>query len=89
MPVNYSVETTVNKKTGNVVAVYFQFRSGKSAKTEELADGMMLVDYNARGELLGLELLGPCKASVLDKIIVDQPTRTFICNAGPRELVTI
>ena len=88
MPTNFSVQITVNKKTGSVTAVYFQIRSGRSVKTKELADGMMLADYNARGELIGLELLGPCKAEVLDKIVIDQPSRSFIRRAAPRELVT-
>lgn len=88
MPVNFSVQTTVNKKTGSVLAVYFQIRSGRSAKTVELADGMMLADYNAQGELIGLEVLGPCKANALDKLVDDQEARKFIRNAAPRELVT-
>ena len=88
MPANFSVQTTVNKKTGSVLAVYFQIRSGRSAKTVELADGMMLADYNARGELIGLEVLGPCKVKALDRFVDDQEARKFIRNAAPRELVT-
>lgn len=89
MPTNFSVQIAVNKKTGSVTAVYFQTRSGRSAKTKELADGMMLADYNAKGELIGLELLGPCTAEVLDKIVIDKPARLFIRKAAPRELVTM
>ena len=89
MPTNFSVQITVNNKTGSVTAVYFQIRSGRSAKTKELADGMMLADYNAKGELIGLELLGPCTAKVLDKIVIDKPTRSLIRKAAPRELVTM
>ncbi len=89
MPTNFSVQITVNKKTGSVTAVYFQIRSGRSVKTKELADGMMLADYNAKGELIGLELLGPCTAKVLNTVVIDEPARLFIRKAAPRELVTM
>ena len=71
-----------------MTAVYFQIRTGRSVKIKKLADGMMLADYNAKGKLIGLELLGPCTAKVLAKIVIDKPARLFIRKAAPRELVT-
>lgn len=87
MPLSFSVETTVNRKTGSLTAAYFQIRAGKSVKTKELADGLVLADYNSRGELIGVELLGPCTAQVLDRIDIEKPARVFIRRAAPCELV--
>lgn len=83
------MSVTVNKTTGAITAVYFQVRTGKAAKTKELADGVMLADYNAKGDLLGVEMLGPCTSRVLDKIKVDRPALDFIRRSAPRELVPI
>jgi hypothetical protein len=67
-----------DNKTGAVLAVYFQIRKGDSAKVVEYADGGVFADYNRKGELLGIEMLAPCKASVLNKIAVQEPERRFV-----------
>lgn len=59
MSAEYNVTMTVNKKTGALTAMYFQVRAGKAAKTKEYANGVVLADYNARGKLIGVEMLGP------------------------------
>ena len=64
----FAVSIATEDETGNVVAVYFQIRRGKSYKTEEYADGAAFADYNRKGELLGIELLGPCKATIVDQL---------------------
>lgn len=87
-PFNFSVEIEVDKKTGQPVAVYFQVRKGKSAKTIEFAGGNAFADYSATGELLGIELLGPCKVNVLDSIAgKDKTIRDFFKKNAPAAMV--
>jgi hypothetical protein len=76
-----SVET--NDRTGEVLAVYFQIRSGASYAVKEHEDGNLFADYDRRGRLLGIEMLGPCNAKVLDKIAVDTPVKRFVKKGIP------
>ena len=73
---------------GTLSAVYFYIRSGKSVRTIEHADGNVFADYDRRGRLLGIELLGPCDIKLLSKIAREEPlpVRTFLRNAIPREM---
>ena len=87
MAANFSVSTTVDPQTGKVLAVYLQVRTGKVARTKVLCEGLMIADYNSRGALLGIELLGPCEGEILDQITRDPPVREFLKRAAPRALV--
>ena len=80
-----SVET--NDQTGDVVAVYFQIRKGQSAKVKEYAGGAAFADYDRKGRLLGIELLEPCKASVLSSIAEQPSAKNFVRNAVPRGML--
>lgn len=87
-----SVET--DDATGKVLAVYFQVRAGKTYENREFQKGAVVADYNKHGELLGIELLAPTKASVLDKVVsqetpdVRRRTKQFVHESGPRAFVT-
>ena len=80
-----SVET--HDQTGAVIAVYFQVRKGKTKVTKEYADGSVFADYDKHGQLLGIELLAPCRASVLDKIAAQAPAKRFVRDAVPRGML--
>ena len=86
-----SVET--NSSTGDVLAVYFQVRKGKSARVLEMEAGAVFCDYNKDGKLLGVEMLSPCDIKVLDKIARQEPfstraqTKKFFRNTVPRQMV--
>ncbi|MGH7135903.1 MAG: hypothetical protein ACREHD_09195 [Pirellulales bacterium] len=43
-------------------------------------------NYNRKGELLGIELLGPCRLSVLDRVAKSKPVRDFVRRVTPREM---
>lgn len=47
----------------------------------------MIADYDARGHLVGVEILAPCTAQVLNQIEIDEPSRAFLNNAMPLEFV--
>ena len=80
-------EIEVDEK-GTVVALYFYIRSGKAAETREFADGKALADYDRKGNLLGIELLGPCEVAILDKISRKEPApvKKFLRGSIPRDM---
>lgn len=91
---HFSVTVETDKATGDMVAVYLQFRDGKSAKTTELDDGgNAFADYDRKGNLLGVELLGPCRFSVLNKLTEQEPAqeanriKRFMRDSTPRKMV--
>jgi uncharacterized protein YuzE len=78
----------VDDETGKIVAVYFYIRPGTAAETREYAEGRALADYDRKGKLLGVELLGPCKVAVLDKISRNEPApiKNFLRGSIPRQM---
>lgn len=86
--VHFRVDVEVDKDTGRVAAVYFTIRPGTTAETKEYADGLALADYDRHGQLLGVELLGPCKVKILDRISRDEPKsiREFLRGSVPHQL---
>jgi hypothetical protein len=85
----FEVSVSTDNDTGDILAVYLRLRKGKSAEVVELDDGNAFADYDRRGKLLGIELLGPCEVKVLDKITRKEPVvvRKFVRRAVPREMV--
>ena len=80
----FRVNIEVEKKTGTVLAVYFQIRKGRAARVREFAEGNAFANYSATGELLGIEILGPCDITVVDKIAPREPkVRNFIRKSMP------
>jgi uncharacterized protein YuzE len=84
---SFRVSIETNDQTGKVVAVYFQVRKGKTKVTKEYANGDAFADYDRRGNLLGIELLAPCRASVLDKIAQQTSTKRFVRGAVPQGML--
>jgi uncharacterized protein YuzE len=64
----YSVTVETHDHSGAIVAVYVRIRKGKVASTEEHGGGNAFADYDRNGQLLGIELIGPCQISVLNQI---------------------
>ena len=82
----FDVSIEVDETTGEVAAVYFQFRKGESKEVREYHDGDVFADFNAKGELLGIEMLAPCSIAVLDKIVSESESQQFIRRSIPREM---
>ena len=84
------LDISVNEETGEIRAAYLQIRKGAVHETREVSEGTAFADYAKNGWLLGLELLGPCKVTVLDKLAKKepQPIKRFLLGSPPRELVT-
>ncbi len=85
----FRLETSVDDKTGLLVAAYLRVRDGEVAETREVEEGVAYADYDSHGVLLGVELLGPCKGVVLDGLAEcePEPVRQFLKGAAPRGLV--
>lgn len=83
----FQVAVETHDQTGAVIAVYFQIRKGKSKVTKEYANGDAFADYDKNGLLLGIELLAPCRASVLDSIAKQASAKRFLRDAVPRGML--
>jgi hypothetical protein len=83
---NFHTSICVNQETGELMAVYFQVRKGKAVEVREFADGAAFANYARNGELLGIELLAPCRLSVLDRITPDRQERRFIRDSIPKKM---
>lgn len=78
MKPSFEVSIETDHRTGEIMVVYLQVRRGKVAKTKELVDGTAFADYNAKGELLGVEFLAPCSVNLSDKISDAPDVKKFI-----------
>jgi hypothetical protein len=85
----FHLEAAVDDNTGRMIAVYLRVRQGEVATTKEIEPGVAYADYDSQGTLLGIELLGPCQAAVLDSIASGEPepVKRFLHGSVPRELV--
>jgi uncharacterized protein YuzE len=84
---HFQVSVETHDQTGEVIAVYFQVRKGKAKATKEYANGDVFADYDKDGRLLGIELLAPCRVSVLDRIAKQAPAKRFVRDAVPRGML--
>jgi uncharacterized protein YuzE len=84
------LDVSFNEKTGVIRAAYLRIRAGAVHETREVSAGSAFADYDKAGQLLGIELLGPCDVTVLDDLAKeeDEPVKRFLLGSPPRELVT-
>ena len=84
----FRVVISTDKKTGEFLAAYFQVRRGRAAKVREYEDGNAIANFNEAGELLGIELLGPCRVQIVDKIAKkDLDVKRFVRANSPRRML--
>lgn len=86
MKPSFAISVCTNEKTGDIMAVYFQVREGKATEVREHCEGAAFANYNRKGELIGVELLAPCKMSVLTRISKDANVKRFIREGIPRKM---
>ncbi len=84
----FHLEVSFNE-AGEPVAGYLRVREGKVAQTKEVSVGLVFADYAADGSLLGVELLGPCDAQLLDRLAEHEPetVRRFLREGARQQLV--
>ena len=75
---------------GAIEGAYIRLREAKVARTREVAGDALLADYDARGNLIGIEILAPVRISQVVNL-VDQrrrrPFRRFVRQSLPAGLV--
>lgn len=90
---SFGVSVTTDDKSGELLSVYLKIRTGKVATTQEYADGAVFADYNRHGELVGIELLSPCKVTVVDQLAANESaevrrrTKKFMRESCPRRMI--
>jgi hypothetical protein len=86
----FGVSVEVDTRDGRILAVYFRVRKGKSSETKEFDRGNVFADYNARGELLGIEMIARSPIAVLDRVTNGEPViREFVRRTVPREMIVV
>lgn len=70
---SFSVRVQVHPRTGQPMAAYFHICDGKAAEVREVVKDTVFANYGRRGQLLGVELLAPCKKILLTKLAADAP----------------
>ena len=75
---------------GTLEAAYVRLKHGKVKRTKEVIEDILMVDYDDKGKLLGIEILAPVPLKMLTKQ-VDQPRRSsfrkFVQHWVPRDLI--
>ena len=64
-------------KDGGIQAVYITVRNNKVAKTKEIVEDTLLADYDRRGRLVGIEILGPVKIRRITPLVEQTQRRRF------------
>jgi uncharacterized protein YuzE len=58
----FRINFELEEVTGRLVAFYLWFKQSRFVTdTHSLIDGVANADFDAAGEICGIELLGPCK----------------------------
>jgi len=88
-PVGFELSVSA-RDDGTLEAVYIRFQEGKPSRTGEIIDDVLMADYGARGNLLGIEILAPVKLSDITRL-VDQSHRAsfrkFVKSSAPDEFL--
>ena len=92
---HFGVSLTIDERSGELQAAYFRIRKGEGADTGGFGGGHAFADYSKSGELLGIELIGPCNIRVLNQITQDEPAdvrfqaRRFLKENAPRGILAV
>ena len=54
---------------GTLEAAYIRFAFGDVAKTVEIVEDVLLVDYDENGEMLGIEILAPVRLKDITELV--------------------
>ncbi len=62
---------------GTIEAIYITLLPDEAAKTVEVERDQIMVDYNANGEIVGIEVLAPVKVSQLTGLLGEKQRSSF------------
>jgi uncharacterized protein YuzE len=88
-PVGFELSVS-GRGDGTIEAAYVCLSKKKVARTREIVEDVLLADYDAEGQLVGIEILAPIKAAQIVRL-VQQPQRApflkFLRQSAPQELI--
>lgn len=73
----FEINLTGDPSDGRLRAAYIHVRKTKATRTKEVVKDTVLADYDYRGRLVGIEILGPCKIQVLLKLVSAEHRSAF------------
>lgn len=76
---------------GTLEAAYLRFKRAKVARTVEIVEALLLADYDSKGRLIGIEILGPVKMSDVMGLVEESTRpglRRFMRRAVPGTLLS-
>lgn len=79
----FSVSVEAETGTGRLLSAYLRVREGRSVAVREYADGNVFADFDKDGNLLGIEVLGPCDAKTIERIAKRAAVKNFVRSAMP------
>ena len=84
-------EVSINgRNDGTIEAIYVRLSDRKVARSKEIIEDQLVVDYDRRGGVVGFEILAPVSLRKLTRL-VEQPARRpfkrFIQDSIPRDFV--
>lgn len=84
-------ELSVSERdNGTLEAVYITLHDEPSVRTEEVVEDVLFADYNAAGELIGIEILAPVRLGDLTHLVEPArrtPFARFVERRVPHEFV--
>jgi uncharacterized protein YuzE len=87
--IGYEVSIS-GRDDGTIEAVYVRLSDRKVARSKEVVEGQLVVDYDRKGGVVGVEILAPVRIRSLTRL-VEQPARRpfkrFIEESIPRDFV--
>jgi uncharacterized protein YuzE len=87
-PIGFEISTSA-RDDGTIEAVYIYFAHKPVAETREIKGDALLADFDAQGNIIGLEILAPVKFSdILDLVepLRRAPFEKFVRQAAPPSL---
>jgi len=75
---------------GTLEALYIRCADGKVHHTEEIKEDIVMADYDANNNLLGIEILAPVKLRVLADLIDEahrNPFKKFVRKSAPKKFL--
>jgi uncharacterized protein YuzE len=75
--VNFEVSIS-GRDDGTVEAIYVKFLPDAVAKTVEVEQDELLVDYNENGDVVGIEILAPVKLAQLTDLVEQGQRDSFL-----------
>lgn len=78
-----------SRDDGTLEAVYIRFRDGEVERTKEIEEDVLVGDYDAQGNLLGIEILAPVRLADLEKFVELQNRNAFrrVVKSSPCDMI--